>query len=596
MSSLLAVGYSGGLGSPCRPSRCRRFSTRRHTAAQRAQARTADPAAAGAGAGAPAGPRAAARQRAAPGVGARARPSRARQAGRGRRRGAGRAGGRHARWPGPAGSRPPGAFRAIPQYWHDAAAWLDEHNAGGPTPGRVLVAPGAPFATQVWGTSHDEPLQVLGDSPWGVRDSIPLTPPADDPRAGLRAAAVRRGPAVRRAGRYPCPAGDLLSGGAQRPRSRHVAVGAAAAGPPRDRRFTRADQGGRVRRAGGPGHADRVSSPTAGCGRSTRRCEIYRVDAGSATVPTGAPYLADTDAMARVDGGPEALLRLDERRRLLGQPPLGPVLLTADAQRAGLADPGRHRHRHPAGPRNRLRPRRRPLVGDPRPRRTAAHLQPGARLPGRRRPHRCTAAGPAAGSRCRVRRRTPPRCRNVSPGDRPGRGHRRRPLDQLGVQRAAVRGRPVAAGGFRPSGHQRHDHHHTERHGRRRPGPPDRDRHRQRHQHAALRRARQAADRRRCPTARRRGCGITAVGTDDGSPGVQFGITDFAVTQYDANGFAHPVELRHTVVGARPASRVRLSPNGIWVRSCSAAPAAPTGPTACAARRRWRCRPRSRST
>src|SRR5581483_6732553 len=73
---------------------------------------------------------------------------------------------------------PPGAFSAIPQYWHDAADWLDEHNANGPTPGRVLVMPGSPFATQVWGTSHDEPLQVLGKSPWGVRDSVPLTPAA----------------------------------------------------------------------------------------------------------------------------------------------------------------------------------------------------------------------------------------------------------------------------------------------------------------------------------------------------------------------------------------------------------------------------------
>ena len=40
---------------------------------------------------------------------------------------------------------------------------------------------------------------------------------------------------------------------------------------------------------------------------------------------------------------------------------------------------------------------------------------------------------------------------------------------------------------------------------------------------------------------------ITATGTDDNSPGVQFGITDLTVTQYDANGFAHPVNLRHTV-------------------------------------------------
>ena len=28
---------------------------------------------------------------------------------------------------------PPGAFDAIPQYWHDAADWLDEHNTGSPT-------------------------------------------------------------------------------------------------------------------------------------------------------------------------------------------------------------------------------------------------------------------------------------------------------------------------------------------------------------------------------------------------------------------------------------------------------------------------------
>ena len=51
---------------------------------------------------------------------------------------------------------------------------------------------------------------------------------------------------------------------------------------------------------------------------------------------------------------------------------------------------------------------------------------------------------------------------------------------------------------------------------------------------------------------------ITAVATDDGSPGVQFGITDFSVTQYDANGFAHPVNLRHTVEvpGPPPGSAV----------------------------------------
>jgi len=64
--------------------------------------------------------------------------------------------------------------------------------------------------------------------------------------------------------------------------------------------------------------------------------EIYKV--ATPTIPS-TPYLVDTDAMARVDGGPEVLLRLDERRRLLGQPALGPMLLTSDAQRAGLTLP-----------------------------------------------------------------------------------------------------------------------------------------------------------------------------------------------------------------------------------------------------------------
>ena len=45
---------------------------------------------------------------------------------------------------------------------------------------------------------------------------------------------------------------------------------------------------------------------------------------------------------------------------------------------------------------------------------------------------------------------------------------------------------------------------------------------------------------------------VTAVATDDGSAGVQFGITDFTVTQYDASGFAHPVDLRHTVLVPGP--------------------------------------------
>ncbi len=68
---------------------------------------------------------------------------------------------------------PTGAFNKIPTYWSDAATWLDR-NAGDE---RALLVPGARFGDYLWGRPHDEPLQALANSPWGVRDAVPLTPP-----------------------------------------------------------------------------------------------------------------------------------------------------------------------------------------------------------------------------------------------------------------------------------------------------------------------------------------------------------------------------------------------------------------------------------
>ena len=263
------------------------------------------------------------------------RPPRGRQAGGGGDRGAGRAGRRHvAGVDGPAhpagrlhrrsrstGTRPP--------------TGSTEHNTGSPTPGRVLVVPGAPFATQVWGNSHDEPLQVLGDSPWGVRDSIPLTPPqtiraldsvqrllaAGRPSAGLADTLVRQGIS------YVVVRNDLDPETSRS--ARPILVHRAIDGSPG---LTKVAQFGDPV---GPGTLDGFITDS-GLRPLYPAVEIYRVDgAGN----PGAPYLADATRMARVDGGPEVLLRLDERRRLLGQPPLGPVLLTQDARAAGVPLP-----------------------------------------------------------------------------------------------------------------------------------------------------------------------------------------------------------------------------------------------------------------
>jgi arabinofuranan 3-O-arabinosyltransferase len=67
-----------------------------------------------------------------------------------------------------------GTFEAIPAYWQETADWLGDHasDEGGTT----LLLPSSAFAEYLWGNTADEPLQTLAKSPWGVRNSIPLTP------------------------------------------------------------------------------------------------------------------------------------------------------------------------------------------------------------------------------------------------------------------------------------------------------------------------------------------------------------------------------------------------------------------------------------
>ena len=206
--------------------------------------------------------------------------------------------------------------------------------------------------------------------------------------------------------------------------------------------------------------------------------EIYRVDAIAGD--PGAPYLADTDAMARVDGGPEALLRLDERRRLLGQPPLGPVLLTARRRGARAC-----RCRSSPSPTPRWRARPITAASTTTRRRSGRRTIPGTPSTG------CPTIPPRAptpvygaldrrpASRCRVRRRIRRRCPTSHRRPSPAAAIDGDSATSLGVQRAAVGRRPVAAGRLRPSGDQRHHHDHAQRHRRRRAGPPRRGRNRQ---------------------------------------------------------------------------------------------------------------------
>jgi arabinofuranan 3-O-arabinosyltransferase len=435
---------------------------------------------------------------------------------------------------------PPGAFDAIPPYWHETAAWLDEHNTGSP-PGRVLVAPGAPFATQIWGSSHDEPLQVLGSSPWGVRDSIPLTPPetiraldsvqrlfaAGRPSAGLADTLSRQGIS------YVVVRNDLDPETSRS--ARPVLVHRAIDGSPGLSKV--AEFGEQV----GPGTLTGFITDS-GLRPKYPAVEIYRVDAPGRP---GAPYLTDTDDMARVDGGPEALLRLDERRRLLDQPPLGPMLLTADAQRAGLPTPVVTVTDTPLA--------RETDYGRVDDHSSAVRAEGDARHTFNRVPDypagdtamvhgdwtggRITVSSSAADSTALP---------NVAPATGPTAA-----IDSdsstswvsnalqsaIGqwlqvdfdhpVTNATITVTPSAtAVGAQVRRIEISTVNGTSTLRFDEAGKPIT---------AAL------------PYGETPWVRITAVGTDDGSPGVQFGITDFTVTHYDASGFAQPIELRHTV-------------------------------------------------
>ncbi|SOC49756.1 arabinofuranan 3-O-arabinosyltransferase [Blastococcus aggregatus] len=67
---------------------------------------------------------------------------------------------------------PPRGFDEVPAYWQETADFL----AAESSEGRALLLPGSNFPVYEWGTPTDEPMQPLADSAWDVRNAIPLTP------------------------------------------------------------------------------------------------------------------------------------------------------------------------------------------------------------------------------------------------------------------------------------------------------------------------------------------------------------------------------------------------------------------------------------
>lgn len=235
---------------------------------------------------------------------------------------------------------PRGAYDQVPAYWQQTADWL-AHNAADT---RALVVPGAPFGSQVWGLTRDEPLQALASTPWAVRDAVPLNPPgtiramdsvqrliADGrPSTGLAATLAGQGIGVLVLRNDLDPETSRST----RPMLAHRALDGSPG-------LTK------VAEFGAPIEPAVIAEDLVADGDLRPpypAVEIYRVQAPKPGTPTevrggtGAPqsfpgaYTVPLDAVPVVQGGPEVLERLHRDPGTTDTP----AMLAADATRAGL--------------------------------------------------------------------------------------------------------------------------------------------------------------------------------------------------------------------------------------------------------------------
>lgn len=202
---------------------------------------------------------------------------------------------------------PTEGFRAVPGYWSEAAAWLNEH-AAAPDDGRTMILPEARFGRQSWGNTRDEPAQPLLDVPWVVRDSVPLVQPGAIRALDGVQREVNSGLAI------PTLAQSLQTQGVG-----HVLVRSdliPAADTPGVTNVLRT-----LRESGGFHEVAKFGDDEPGSANDQVR--IFAVDPDTApesqSAPAGGLREVAADQVEIVHAGPEALPRLDAADRALGR-------------------------------------------------------------------------------------------------------------------------------------------------------------------------------------------------------------------------------------------------------------------------------------
>ncbi|MEU5222823.1 alpha-(1-_3)-arabinofuranosyltransferase [Streptomyces toyocaensis] len=221
----------------------------------------------------------------------------------------------------------PGSFQEIPAYWRATADWLEENSPDS----RALVVPATAHGIHTWGSTIDQPLDVVAASRWAQRDYVPFGTP------GNRRAMDAVEQALLTGGAVPGLADYLSRAGVHHVVVRNDLDPDQLGAVPTTVVKRTLEQSGYERATGlGPLMTGGVIAPgtplqVEGLYPRQRAVEIYR-PAGAEVPRPGQARLLPVADTAVVSGGPEALLPLADELR--GRP----AVLTGDAH-PGLGTP-----------------------------------------------------------------------------------------------------------------------------------------------------------------------------------------------------------------------------------------------------------------
>ncbi|MGY1580331.1 alpha-(1-_3)-arabinofuranosyltransferase domain-containing protein [Streptomyces sp. MN13] len=199
----------------------------------------------------------------------------------------------------------PGSFKELPKYWQATADWLEKYSPDS----RALVVPATAHGLYTWGSTIDQPLDVLAGSRWAQRDYVPFGTP------GNRRAMDAVEQALATGGEVPGLADYLSRAGVFHVVVRNDLDPDQIGHTPTTTVKRTLEQSGYERVTGlgpvmtGGRIADDTPLQVEGLYPRQRAVEIYR-PADPAVPRPGQAALHPVADTARVSGGPEALLPL----------------------------------------------------------------------------------------------------------------------------------------------------------------------------------------------------------------------------------------------------------------------------------------------